>query len=40
MFTVTYNDATGTAARVELTEGETLIGRGTNCQIQMNVHSV
>jgi adenylate cyclase len=40
MFTVTYHDATGSPTRVELKEGETLIGRGTNCQILMNVPSV
>ena len=40
MFTVTYHDATGNPTRVELKEGETLIGRGTNCQILMNVPSV
>ena len=40
MFTVCYNDADGTATRVNLPEGETLIGRGTNCQILINVASV
>ena len=40
MFTVSYNDATGTAKRVQLEEGETLIGRATNCHIVMNVASV
>jgi len=40
MFTVSYNDATGTAHRVELGEGETLIGRATNCHIVLNVASV
>ena len=40
MFTVTYQDATGTTTRVNLPDGETLIGRGTNCQIMMNVPSV
>ena len=40
LFTVSYNDATGTANRVQLGEGETLIGRATNCHIVMNVASV
>ena len=40
MFTVSYNDATGTANRVQLIDGETLIGRATNCHIVMNVASV
>src|SRR5437016_3043165 len=40
MFTVCYNDAAGNATRVDLLEGETLIGRGTNCRILMNVASV
>lgn len=40
MFTVSYNDATGTANRVQLEDGETLIGRATNCHIVMNVASV
>jgi adenylate cyclase len=37
LFTVSYNDATGNANRVQLLEGETLIGRATNCDIVMNV---
>ena len=40
MFTVTYNDPAGNAIRVDLAEGETLIGRGTNCQIMLSVASV
>ena len=40
MFTVCFNDAAGNATRVDLAEGETLIGRGTNCRIMMNVASV
>src|SRR5918995_837359 len=40
MFSVSYNDATGTANRVQLSQGETLIGRATNCHIVLNVASV
>jgi adenylate cyclase len=39
-FTLIYTDATGAANRVHLDEGETLIGRATNCQIVINVASV
>jgi adenylate cyclase len=40
MFTVTFSDALGNPTRMNLAEGETLIGRGTNCHIMMNVPSV
>jgi adenylate cyclase len=40
MFTVSYSDAAGTSHRVPLDEGETLIGRATNCHIILNVASV
>jgi pSer/pThr/pTyr-binding forkhead associated (FHA) protein len=39
-FSVSYNNATGTANRVQLSPGETLIGRATNCHIVLNVASV
>ena len=40
MFAVSYTDASGTANRVLLDDGETIIGRATNCHIVMNVASV
>src|SRR5258707_12376331 len=40
LFTVSYTDDSGTATRVNLPDGETLIGRGANCQIHMNVANV
>lgn len=40
LFTITFNDASGTTNRIELREGETIIGRATNCTIVVNVPSV
>jgi adenylate cyclase len=40
VFRLSYNDATGARHRVDLADGETLIGRATNCQIVINVASV
>ena len=40
MFTLIYNDATGAAQRVALRDGDFVIGRGTNCDLVVNVASV